>query len=204
MAQFAGADDWDGVWDEYDLRQRVVPAAAVVIRLPGQDAVGRGTARPRVNRFSVLLALLVVSGAAVWLGSPWLIAFRIAPVVDGGNPREMMPYLDLAALRRSAAAELRPAGPRDNPPGTESWLNGMAAEMAAAWGEPEAVAAWLRLRARPNIAPRDGAVPGLGRLRAAQRNGITAARLDYEGGVGLEVSWSGGDVRVVGVRFGDR
>jgi hypothetical protein len=90
--------------------------------------------------------------------------------------------------------------------GARRFLSGMAERMASSWEKPEAVAAWLTMRARGGLA--EGSPVPLSHVRAARPLGLTSFRVEYgpphgDGGVSFDIAWRLDGFRVTGLRFLD-
>ncbi|MFH5946875.1 hypothetical protein ACHEVM_11115 [Roseomonas sp. SXEYE002] len=160
----------------------------------------------RPLRQTVVAILAGLALMLAWLILPWLLALRLSVSIGQGDAPGLLRQFDtqaaMASLRAGMAAELRPEGGE----GARRFLSGMAERMASSWEKPEAVAAWLVLRARGGAA--EGSPVALSRLRGARPLGLASFQVEYgpshgDGGVAFDIAWRWDGFRVTGLRFLD-
>ncbi|MFC0409645.1 hypothetical protein [Roseomonas elaeocarpi] len=194
-------DDWEGVWADYDARNTgpdaLVRRGGPTTRDASQAAAVRPSAR---SRRWLLLPLLLLLAALAWVLPPWIAANRFVEAVETATPERVVKFADLAALEKDAAAELNARIPAGLEPGAADFLWAMAGDMRASWAEPEALAAWLRLR-RAGAFGFEPVLPPLGGSEGASGLGWTRAQVKFEGGVGFELRVEGQSLRWVGIDF---
>ena len=199
------ADVWEEVWADYDARQaergpeRVAEAAAPApVRARGRRA------RPVLQVVLGLVGGLAMLG--LWLLLPWLLAMRLSVPLGQGDAPGLLRQFDMPVAMASLREGLRAEVPEEGGAGARRFLSGMADRMADSWERPEAVSAWLSLRARGGRG--EGSPVVLSNLRAARPLGLAAFRLEYgprdgAGGVSFDLAWGGDGFKVTAMRFLD-
>ena len=197
-------DDWENVWADYDAR-KTTPDAPVQYReltarqVPGPAAPSSSApAFPR--RWLLALLLLSLGVALAWVLPSWLAANRFVEAVEAGTPERVVGFANIPALQRDVASELNSRIPGTLEPGAADFLQAMAGDMTSAWGEPEALAAWLRLR-HAGASGFEPVLPPLGGSQGASEVGWLQARVNFNGGVSFDLRLEGKDLRWVGINF---
>lgn len=195
-------EDWNEVWSEYDHRRgmargllpKPVPAGKT---LPLRRDQGR-----RSLLFPLLIALLLVFGIGL-VAPSWIMARDFAAKLRHADGATLLQMANQPSLRGNLWREfLLRADAEDLSPTARNWLADMAGDMVAGWNDPQSVGAWLQLRRSPPL-PSQHVLRSLGEPIGTSHLRYAAARLNYAGGVGFDLSWQGGQMRILGLRFQD-
>ncbi|TPG46915.1 hypothetical protein EAH89_24225 [Roseomonas nepalensis] len=140
----------------------------------------------------------------LWLALPWVLAARLSAPLGRGDAPGLMEQFDAGPALASLRDALRAEVPEEGGAGARRFLSGMAERMADSWERPEAVSAWLALRARGGRG--EGSPVALSHLRSARPLGLAAFRLEYgppdeASGVSFDLAWGGDGFRVTAMRF---
>lgn len=191
-------DDWNEVWSEYDHRLDSGPA------LSARPVPDKGHAPSRRGRGRLLLLLMIPLLLAFVIGlvaPSWVMAQDFAAKLRRMDGVTLLQMADLPSLRRNLRQEFLPrASAQGLSPTARTWLTDMAGEMVEGWNDPQSVGAWLQLRRSPPLLSQH-VLRSLGDPIGTSHLRYAAARLNYAGGVGFDLSWQDGQIRVRGLRF---
>jgi hypothetical protein len=198
---FDGADrddDWNEVWSEYDHRLDLGRALSA----GPAPARGRPTARRSRGRLLILLLAPLLLAFGIGLVAPsWVMAQDFAAKLRRMDGATLLQMADRPSLQRNLRQEFLPrAGAEGLSPAARTWLADMAGEMVEGWNDPQSVGAWLQLRRSPPLLSQH-VLRSLGDPIGTSHLRYAAARLNYAGGIGFDLSWQDGQVRVRGLRF---
>lgn len=202
MRGYNRGDIWDEVWAEYDARQAARAEAEVAARAMATGGHSQASFRPLSHVLPAVLAGILL--VAAWMALPWLLGARLAAPIAARDAAALLQHFDRPAAMASLRAGLAAEVPQSEGEGARRFFDRMAGRMAAAWEEPERVAAWLSLRA----AGGEGTAAALSSLRSARPLGLTSFRVEYgpageASGVAFDIAWRGDGFRVTGLRFLD-
>ena len=193
-------DDWNEVWSEYDHRLGTVRDLPVGPIPAGKILPSRPSRRRLL--FLLLIPLLLVFGAGL-VAPSWMMAQDFAAKLRQADGATLLQMADPPSLRNSLRREfLRRADAEGLSPTARTWLAGTAGDMVEGWNDPQSVGAWLELR-RSSPLPSQHVLPSLGDPIGTSHLRYAAARLNYAGGVGFDLSWQGGQMRILSLRFQD-
>jgi hypothetical protein len=157
---------WEEVWAEYDARQiqRAPDRGALTGKFrqarPKPPTRRAGSAAKPANDTWHLLRVMAAGGAAViltvaWLMLPRLLALQPSLSIRQQDAPALLRQFDgpavAASLQAALMAELPSGNSQVGGDGARRFLAGMADRMADSWKRPEAVTAWLALRARGGV-----------------------------------------------------